>query len=56
MSHHFFDKPEFSAEQFFKDNPRNRGLTNPKTPSRAQMIMDKDMQDRLIIMMVNRRS
>ncbi|MBC8396239.1 MAG: hypothetical protein H8E16_03975 [Flavobacteriales bacterium] len=45
MSHHN-NKPEFSAEQFFKDNARNRGLTTPKTPSRAQMIMDKDMQDR----------
>ena len=45
MSHHN-NKPEFSAEQFFKDNARNRGLTNPKTPSRAQMIMYKDSQDR----------
>ena len=41
----FFQDP-IDSEQFFKDNARNRGLTTPKTPSRAQMIMDKDMQDR----------
>ena len=41
----FFINPT-DPKQFFKDNARNRGLTTPKTPSRAQMIMDKDMQDR----------
>lgn len=44
MAHH--NKPEFSAEQFLKDNARNRGLTTPKTPSRAKMIIDKDTLDR----------
>ena len=43
MAHH--NKPESIAEQFFKDNARNRVLTTPKTPSRAQMIIDKDALD-----------
>jgi hypothetical protein len=41
----FFTDP-IDSEQFFKDKAKERGLDIPKTPSRSQMIADKDTQDR----------
>ena len=41
MANHTID-----PNQFFKDKARERGLDTPKTPSRSQMIADKDTQDR----------
>lgn len=32
--------------QFFKDKAREKGLDIPKTPSRSQMIADKDTKNR----------
>ena len=41
----FFPDP-IDSEQFFKDKAKERGLDTPKTPSRSQMIVDKDTQNR----------